>query len=259
MAKVKYNVSGVEGGGDFTPPKPGVYVAKIAEASRRTGEKNDIEVVYEIVKGDFKGSRIWDYVPLTEAAAFRLRQFIDALGLGEKGTLDTDKILGKKVKIRVKGRTWNDEYRAEIGSVFALDDDTEDDSDDGDDDDDDDLDDEEQGDGDGDEEQDFSEMDNAELKAAVEENDGDLSEITDGVKGVSKKRAAIIAWLEENASGDDDDDEASDDDEDGDDYDEWETKELKEELKTRGLKTGGNKAALIKRLREDDEDEEDPF
>jgi hypothetical protein len=57
----------------------------------------------------------------------------------------------------------------------------------------------------------------------------------------------------------DEDEEDEEEDEDADDYDEWEDDDLKEELEQRSLSTKGSTKLLIKRLRQDDAEEEKPF
>jgi len=46
VAKIKYNVKGVDRGGDFEQPKTGLYEMEIKEANARLENgKNDIELV----------------------------------------------------------------------------------------------------------------------------------------------------------------------------------------------------------------------
>jgi hypothetical protein len=93
VAKIKYNVKGVErGGGNYVQPTPGLYEMEIKEANHRDADgKNDIELVLEITKNneEFAGSRVWTYVGLGEASQWKLAELTDALGLPESGTLDT--------------------------------------------------------------------------------------------------------------------------------------------------------------------------
>jgi hypothetical protein len=223
VAKIKYDVSDVEPGGDFKQPKPGLYNAKIdeCESGKSKAGNDQLRVVIKITdKGEFKGSNLFHYVPTdpNSPGFFRMEEFTRALGLRKKGTLDTDKIVGTPVQVRVKADSYEGEYRARVGSVLKAKGDAEDDDAE-------DLDDE---DGTDDEDLDDDEPGNA------SDDDGD----------------------DDAAEGDDD----ASDDEDGDDYDEWSADELKAELKERGLRVAGKRAVLIGRLRKDDEsDDDDPF
>lgn len=131
MAKVKYDVRGVESGGrNFKAPPPGVYTAKVHEVIERKSSAGNpmLEVIYEISKGDYKGSRVWDYIVLAEEFGWKLRGFLEATGQvkpgnkrSEAGTLDTDKIAGTTVLIRTKNEMYEGEPKAKLSSVMAPD------------------------------------------------------------------------------------------------------------------------------------------
>lgn len=248
MAKIKFDVSSEEFGSAkelAAQPKPGVYRAKVHEINSGYSKKKDgsgvdknrprLEVIYEITeKGAMSpdgenatGARIWDYVSFSDAAAWKLASFLEAFGVAtkkkRKGTLDTDQIVGKECKVRVRaGKNQDGEYRGEIAGTFPLpeddeeeedelpedeeaeeDDDDVEESDDDDDDDDDDVDEEE----DEEEEDDYNEWSLAELKEECEE------------RGLSSKgkKGALIKRLEEDDEAEDDGDEEDDEDDDDDD------------------------------------------
>lgn len=117
MAKIKYDVSDVEvREANYAQPKPGIYNVKIVEANPRlTDGKNDIEVIAEVTdKGEFQGARLWSYVNFGEASAWKLAEFTMALGLKQKGEIDTDKLVGKKCQVKVNASTYEGEYRARL-------------------------------------------------------------------------------------------------------------------------------------------------
>lgn len=122
MAKITYDVSDVEVGEGGNQPKPGVYDATIAQVTHRTEKRdgspaNDLEVAYDLGEGY---AWVYSYVGLEDSSAWRLRELTDALGLKAKGALDTEKIKGKKVRVKINPDTYNDEYRARIGRVMAF-------------------------------------------------------------------------------------------------------------------------------------------
>lgn len=290
MVKLKYDLSNSDadkaaGGADFEPPKPGVYEAKVREINlthpkdQKTGKpdasRDMLEVVYEITDKKFKGSRLWDYIVDVNdpeaASAWKYDQFLQAFEVASKkkrkGTFDTDDIIGEACKIRVKAGSYKGNYSADVGAVLAWnpdedeesdDEEIEDDEDEIEDDDDleeeDDIDEDEEDEDEEDEEEDdddgdyltedgLSEKSLAELKSIA----SDDFEIDPLPKGKSKIIAAILE-----AQGADDEEEG-----DGEDYTSWSVADLKAELADRELSTSGKKAALVKRLVEDDE--EDPF
>lgn len=211
MAKIKYDVRGVESR-DFSPPPPGLYRAKIEEVNEKTSSAGNemLEVVLEISRGDHKGARLWDYVVLTEAAAWKLKQFLQAVGLvsgkKERGTLDTSKIVGTEVQVRVKNETDDSgEIRARVGAILAMpetedDEDIDDEDDDIEDDDVEDDDDADEEDDDEDEEDDeeeesYEDWTVAELKTELKER---------GLKTAGSKRV-LVKRLEKDDENDDGD------------------------------------------------------
>ena len=122
MAKVKVNVTNVEPS-EYKQPTPGLYTAKIEEANLRDEDgKNDIELVLAIQGGEFDKAKLWTYIGLTDASAWKMRELIDALGLPTEIELDTNKhLVNKKLKVKVNGDQWQGEYRARVGRLAPLD------------------------------------------------------------------------------------------------------------------------------------------
>lgn len=288
MARIKFDVSGSDpdkaAGGSFEQPKPGVYKFKVHEIV--LGYKKDdngkpdksqprLEVTAECLDKRYKGARLYDYIGFTESVQWKMDQFLQAFGIADKkkrkGSFDTDTIVGEPCLIRVKGETYNDEYRAKVGAWLpARDDDDEDDADL-----EDDLEPEEE------DEEEPEEEDEEPEEAADEDEEPryyDLSELQgmtiDGLKQVAedleiedlpatKLVKKMAQYIYDNQPGDpfeataEEEEEEEEPEAEDDGYDELDLAELKAELKERGLKTVGVKAALIKRLRE--ADAEGPF
>jgi hypothetical protein len=129
MARVKYDVRGVEGRGDVLPA--GVYNVKItsADVTKPEGKDQRIELVLEVQDKDHKGKKLYEYVNLeSEAARWRLRELLDAVGVtangkGEAGTLDTDKMLLNKtvgVKTHVRPATEQFDEQARVRRMFPV-------------------------------------------------------------------------------------------------------------------------------------------
>jgi SAP domain len=219
MARIKYDVRNVEAT-VFEQPKPGIYPAKLenVELGKSKAGNEQLVIQLRLKSGDYKGALLWHYVPTDEDSpgAFRMVELVKVLGLKPTGTLDTDRIEGQSIQVRVKADSYNGEYRARVGALLPE-----------------------------------------------AEDDEDLSEDEDEPESENGASATKRRTRRAEPEADEDEPEAEeggeDEDEDADDYDEWEIKELRAELKERGLRTAGNKTGLIKRLREDDGSEDDPF
>lgn len=118
---MKYNNSEVEPS-TFKQPTPGLYTMSILEANLRQEEgHNDIEVILEVQGGEFDKARLWTYVGLSEASAWKFREFTDAVGMPPEGELDTNTLIGKRMKVKVNGDQWQGEYRARAGRFAPVD------------------------------------------------------------------------------------------------------------------------------------------
>jgi hypothetical protein len=247
-------------------------------------------------KSEFKGQTVRNWILLDhsdegvrEGGQARLRQFLEAVGVvqgkkGESGSLDTDKVEGTELQIQIKSDKDQDgEYMPRVGKMFGLDagsdaeeedepdeaDDDSEDEDESDDDESDDDDDEDEEDEDSDDEDDeddavdLDELDRDALKAFAKEEGLSLKGKEPGK--VSKNWSdddirKMIAEAMEAKDGDDDDDDEEDADE-APDYDSWDAKQLKAELKERGIELEGrfSSSKAKKALKDDDKSDKDPF
>lgn len=272
MAKIKYDVKGVESRGDRPVPKPGVYRCKIISCVDAKPDNKDrrLEVQYEITDGDSKGYRLYDYIVFAESSEWKLAQFIRACGLPEKGTLDPDKLVGTALNVRTRVEN-SEEYgtSAKPASLMPLDgDDDEDEEDltedeeteeevdeteDDDTEDDDESEEDEDDESDDEEDEDWTEeelesLDSKELRAVAE----DYDDVTVPAKLTAAAKKKLIAAILEAQGGDDDEEE---DEEEKPDYDSMDLADLKALAKERKLSPKGNKKVLVARLEKDD----DPF
>jgi hypothetical protein len=122
MPVIKYDVSDVEVGSGGAQPPAGLYKAKIIGITHRTekrdgSEANDLEVILD-VGADY--ANVFTYVGLSAPSAWKLREFLDAMGMNSKGAIDTDKLIGKQVQVKVNADQYQGEYRARVGTFMKL-------------------------------------------------------------------------------------------------------------------------------------------
>lgn len=293
--KLKYDTSGVDRTKSATlPPEPGAYRMKITEASHVPAKGTNgehllfvVRMLENDVQGKGKNYGFWDRVYLTEASAWRVDQYLVAVGQDTtkkaKGTMTEATFLNKDVTGRVISGTYEGAYRPELKAVFppmALGDDDEDDAEDGDEDDEDgaanepdEPDDDEEEDDEDDEEEDDEEdegdepedtyeylngMDRAALKQLLIA-EGIVFKVVKSTTDDAIRTAIIAALSAKSGSAADADEEDEDEEEDDDaseapDYSSWDREKLVAELKERKLSIKGNNAEKIARLRESDED-----
>ena len=125
MAKlIPYDVTGVEDGGGGTGVKAplGLYVAEITlchfrDKNAQGGPANDIRVGLNVgAEYDW----LFTYIGLGESSDWKLKQFTRAVGLKDKGNIDTDKLLKKKLRVKVDPDTYGGEYAPRAGNLFPL-------------------------------------------------------------------------------------------------------------------------------------------
>ena len=278
MGTLKYDVTDVERGGGQSKCKPGLYNGKITSAIMEIegenlpeGKKDRIHVIIELTSGESKGDKIHDFVHTAlESTRWKLGEFLDACSLNDKGKLTWDDktheckgLKGKKIKISVKGDTYEGEYVAKVKRLLAFDADPDEE----------DLEDEDDGDEEEEEEEeeeslvDYSGFSLKKLKAEAKDRDIDIEGL---------KKDDLILALEVDDQSDDDEDEDEDEEEEEEeekekmpDYGDMSLKELKAEAKDRNVEFEGlKKREIIEALSEadrldsddaddDDEDEED--
>nr|DAH81279.1 MAG TPA: Protein of unknown function (DUF669) [Bacteriophage sp.] len=134
--KVKVNMEGVE---SFTRCPEGEWLAQLkkAEMGEVQGSGDDcIKAQFEVIKGSAKGNTVFETFSLTEKALWKLKSFLDAVGMKSTGklTLDLDKMEGKVCIIDVIHDEYNGQKRAKISAYIKPGEDEDDEDDDIDDD-----------------------------------------------------------------------------------------------------------------------------
>lgn len=132
--RIKYDVRGVEGARKVLPG--GVYNVKVAEATVAPAKSSGIDqlgVVLEVYGDkDHNGAKLFEYLPIDPDSAmkWKLREFLEAVGQvkdgkGEAGTLDTNKLIGKKFGVKTFVRPADDakgfDEQARIRRMFPAD------------------------------------------------------------------------------------------------------------------------------------------
>jgi hypothetical protein len=128
MAKVKagipYDVTHVETrSGEHA--KPGTYTVEITEAEQREEKAdgspaNDIRLRLDFVDDGDDYMPLFTYVGLSGASEWKLKELVKAVGLPEKGSLQTSKLEGKKIRVKVVADQYEGNYTARAGNLLPL-------------------------------------------------------------------------------------------------------------------------------------------
>lgn len=118
--KLKVDMTGVE---SYTRCSEGEHLAKVKKVEMSTvqGSGDDcIKAVFEVLKGADKGCQVFETFSLSEKALWKLKSFLQAIGIKADGklTLDLDKLEGKVCVIDVVHEEYNGQKRAKISSYL---------------------------------------------------------------------------------------------------------------------------------------------
>lgn len=227
--KVKVNMEGVE---SFTRCPEGEWLAKLkkADMGEVQGSGDDcIKAQFEVIKGSAKGNTVFETFSLTEKALWKLKSFLDAVGMKSNGklTLDLDKMEGKVCIIDVIHDEYNGQKRAKISSYIKPGEDEDEDEN---------IDDEDE---DIDEDEEEDEEEEAPKK---------------GKKAASKSAPAKKS---KKRSEPDENDEDEDDDEDDDEEEDEPPVKTKKGKKTAPAKSSKKSSAKSKKKSKDEDEDED--
>lgn len=121
MALLKVDFTGVE---SYIKCEEGEHVAVLKKTEVKTSEAgNDmIACVFEVVSGASAGANVFDNFVLTEKALWRLKTYLECIGIKCDGKLklDTDKMKGKKCIIEVAHEEYKGQTRARIQGFKKL-------------------------------------------------------------------------------------------------------------------------------------------
>lgn len=129
--KLKLNMEGVE---SYTRCPEGEWLAKLTkiEMGEVQGSGDDcLKAQFKVIKGSAKGNTVFETFALSEKALWKLKSFLEAIGVKSTGkfTLDLDKLEGKICIIDVIHDEYNGTKRAKISAYIKPGDDSDDDDD----------------------------------------------------------------------------------------------------------------------------------
>lgn len=221
--KLKLNMDGVE---SYTRCPEGEWLAKLTkiEMGEVQGSGDDcLKARFEVIKGSAKGNTVFETFALSEKALWKLKSFLEAIGVKSTGkfTLDLDKLEGKICIIDVIHDEYNGTKRAKISAYIKPGDDSDDDDD----------------------------------EDEVDDEDDDDEEEESPKK--SSKKSAPAKKSKKKPEPEEDDDE--DDDEDDEEEEEKPAPKSKKSVKKAPAKSSKKAPAKKKSEPEDDDDEDDDW
>ena len=127
--RLKLDMTGVE---SYTRCPEGEWMAKLSSIEEGTvqGSGDDcLKARFEVIKGSAKGCNVFETFSLTEKALWKLKSFLEAIGMKANGklSLDLDKLEGKVCVIDVIHDEYNGTKRAKIASYIKPEDEESDD------------------------------------------------------------------------------------------------------------------------------------
>lgn len=122
--RVKLDMTGVE---SYTRCPEGEWLAKLSSIEEGTvqGSGDDcLKARFEVIKGSAKGCNVFETFSLTEKALWKLKSFLEAIGMKANGklSLDLDKLEGKVCIIDVIHDEYNGQKRAKISAYIKPED-----------------------------------------------------------------------------------------------------------------------------------------
>ena len=122
--RVKLDMTGVE---SYTRCPEGEWLAKLSSIEEGTvqGSGDDcLKARFEVIKASAKGCNVFETFSLTEKALWKLKSFLEAIGMKANGklSLDLDKLEGKVCIIDVIHDEYNGSKRAKISAYIKPED-----------------------------------------------------------------------------------------------------------------------------------------
>ena len=121
MSKFKVDFTGVE---SFTRAEEGQHVAKLVSIEEGTTLAGDakLSAKFEITSGNSKGCTVYENFVLTPKALWKLKSFLDCVGVKADGkqVLDAEKLVGKSCIIEIADNEYNGKISSKIQAYKKL-------------------------------------------------------------------------------------------------------------------------------------------
>jgi len=134
MAKLKLDFSDVQ---SFVKCEEGTHQVKLKKVEEKVASSGNemLSMQFEVVSGVSTGATLYDNFVLTDKALWKLKSFLEIVGMKADGrvALDTDKLVGKKCLVEVGHEEYNGKQQSRIldyKKLTAVDEDVDNDGDD---------------------------------------------------------------------------------------------------------------------------------
>jgi hypothetical protein len=121
MSTILVDFTGVQ---SYTLCDEGRHLAALCAAEDKETQSGDTMIVaqFEILTGASKGSKVYENFPLTPKALWKLKQYMEALGVKADGKLkiNTDKLMGRRCFIDVNHEEYDGKLRARIAQFLPI-------------------------------------------------------------------------------------------------------------------------------------------
>lgn len=118
---IKVDMTGVE---TYSKVSEGIHTAKVVEILQKESQGGDdmLQFAFEVTKGKDKGNKVFESFVLTDKALWKLKSFLQAIGMKADGKLkiDLDKLVGKVCDIEVFWDEYNGQTRAKISDYYKV-------------------------------------------------------------------------------------------------------------------------------------------
>ena len=123
MAKIKLDLTGVE---SFVKAGEGQHVVKVLKVEDTIAQNSGnsmLKITFEVIEGKDKGAKLWDNLVLVEKALWKVKGFLEVIGMAADGkiVLDTEKMVGRVCIADVVLEEYNGVKKAKISDYIKLD------------------------------------------------------------------------------------------------------------------------------------------
>ena len=120
--KLKVDFTGVE---SYIKCDEGEHIVKLTEVTEKTAESSGNEmlaVVFEVTKGSCAGARLFDNFVLTEKALWKLKSYLEVVGIKADGkiAINLDNLIGKTCIVTVSHEEYKGQLKARIDGYKKL-------------------------------------------------------------------------------------------------------------------------------------------